>query len=118
MIESPHQVDIPVTDVASFVFSSGTASSREAPQYFDAASPSRCFGLAEAEGFVKQFAKGLGALGLQPDDKVLLFSHNRLFFPVLLWGVLASRCVFTATSPSASVRGKPGTLLPDRILTI
>jgi long-subunit acyl-CoA synthetase (AMP-forming) len=106
MIESPYKVDIPVTDVASFVFNSGTPSSRQVPQYFDAASPSKCFSLSEAEGFVKQVAKGLEVLGLRPDDKVLLYSHNRLFFPVLLWGVLAARCVFTAASPTASVSGK------------
>ena len=106
IIESPHQVQIPVTDAASFVFSTGTASSRDAPQYFDAASPSKCFSLSQAEVFVKQFARGLEVLGLQPNDKILLYSHNRLFFPVLLWGVLAARCVFTAASPSASVKGK------------
>lgn len=106
MIVSPYKVDIPVTDVASFVFNSGTPTSRQAPQYFDAASPSKCFSLSEAEGFVKQVAKGLETLGLQPDDKVLLYSHNRLFFPVLLWGVLAAHCVFTAASPTASVSGK------------
>jgi len=86
MIESPHQVEIPPVDVASFVFGSGTASSREAPQYFDAATPSKCFSLSQAEVFVKQVARGLEVLGLQPNDKVLLYSHNRLFFLVLLWG--------------------------------
>ncbi|KAB8204005.1 hypothetical protein BDV34DRAFT_226748 [Aspergillus parasiticus] len=104
MIESPYHVHIPHTDVASFVFNSGTASSRESPQYFDAASPSQCFGLAQAEVWVKQFAKGLQGLGLGVDDKILLFSENRLYFPVLLWGVLAAGCVFTAASPNASVR--------------
>ena len=106
MIESPLQVDIPVTDIPSYVFSTGTASSREAPQYFDAESPSQNFSLSQAEIFVKQFARGLEVLGLQPNDKVLLYSHNRLFFPVLLWGVLAARCVFTAASPAASINGK------------
>lgn len=105
IVESPHQVPIPVTDAASFVFSTGMPSSREAPQYFDAACPAKCFSLSQAEVFVKQFARGLEVLGLQPNDKVLLYSHNRLFFPVLLWGVLAARCVFTAASPNASVIG-------------
>ncbi|KAL3481308.1 hypothetical protein BJX99DRAFT_271244 [Aspergillus californicus] len=103
MIRSPLTVDIPITDVASFVFSSGSAASREAPLYFDAAAPSRCYSLAQAQGFAKQIARGLETLGLQPGDKVLLFSHNCLYFPVLLWGVLAGRFVFTAVSPTASV---------------
>lgn len=105
MIKSALQTDIPVTDVASFVFSSGTPSARESPQYFDAATPSKCFSLAQAEGYVKQIARGLEVLGLQPNDKVLLYSNNSLFFPVLLWGVLAGRFVFTAASPTASVNG-------------
>ncbi|KAL5040849.1 hypothetical protein BDW71DRAFT_213713 [Aspergillus fruticulosus] len=104
MMKSPYQVHIPPTDVASFVFNSGTATSRESLQYFDAASPSQCFSLAQAEVWVKQLAKGLQDLGLGADDKILLFSENRLHFPVLLWGILAARCVFTAASPSASVR--------------
>jgi hypothetical protein len=71
MIESPYKVDILVTDVASFVFNSRMPISRQAPQYFDAANPSKCSSLSEAEVFVKQVANGLEALGLQPDDKVL-----------------------------------------------
>lgn len=118
MIESPCQVHIPHTDVASFVFNSGTASSRESPQYFDAASPSKCFSLAQAEVWVKQFAKGLQDLGLGADDKILLFSENRLDFPVLLWGVLAARCVFTAASPSASLRGESVAPFPDISLSL
>lgn len=94
MIESPYKVDIPATDVASFIFNSGTPTSRQAPQYFDAASPSKCFSFSEAEVFVKQAAKRLEALGLQPDDKVLLFSHNRLFFPSC-YGVYWQRAVFS-----------------------
>ncbi len=105
MIESPYKVDIPITDIVSFVFSTPTENSREIPQYFDASCPSKCFSLAQAEGYVKQFARGLEVMGLQPNDKILLYSNNRLFFPVLLWGVLAARCVFTAASPSASVSG-------------
>jgi acyl-CoA synthetase (AMP-forming)/AMP-acid ligase II len=105
IIKSPRQIDIPITDVASFVFSSGTTTSRETPQYFDAANPTKNFSLAQAEGYVKQIASGLEALGLKPNDKVLLYSNNSLFFPLLLWAVLAGRFVFTAASPSASVTG-------------
>ncbi|KAL4997877.1 hypothetical protein BDV10DRAFT_194864 [Aspergillus recurvatus] len=102
VLNSPLQIPIPITDVASFVFTSGTATTRQTPQYFDASNPSKNFSLAQAEVFVKQIAKGLEVLGLQPNDKVLLYSHNALFFPVLLWGVLAGRCVFTAVAGGAS----------------
>ncbi|EXJ66167.1 uncharacterized protein A1O5_10783 [Cladophialophora psammophila CBS 110553] len=101
VVVSPYQLDIPTTDIASFVLSSGTASSRIQPQYFDATNPSKCFSLEQAETYVKQLAHGLRKI-LNPGDKVLLYSGNRLLFPVLLWGTVAAGCVFTAASPSAS----------------
>ncbi|GAQ12312.1 4-coumarate--CoA ligase-like 9 [Aspergillus lentulus] len=101
LIESPYKVDIPVSDIPSWVFSSGSEETRREPQYFDADNPARCFSLSEAELYVKQVALGLQRLGLQANDKVLLFSPNKLYFPVLLWGTIAARCVFTAVSPSA-----------------
>ncbi|KAL6238988.1 hypothetical protein BDW75DRAFT_251771 [Aspergillus navahoensis] len=83
----------PTTDVASSALTSGTATTRQPPLYFDASSPSKNFSLAQAEVFAKRIAKGLEVLGLQPNDKVLPYSHNAVFFPVILWGVLAARCV-------------------------
>ncbi|KIW88205.1 uncharacterized protein Z519_11316 [Cladophialophora bantiana CBS 173.52] len=103
MIESPYSVSIPLVDVNSFVFSSGTPSSRQAPQYFDAARPAKCFSLADAEGYVKQVGQGLQKLGLQAGDRVLLYSNNRLYFPIVLWATIAAGCIFTAASPTASV---------------
>lgn len=106
LIECPHALDIPVTDIASFVFSSGNSQSRKVPQYFSADSPSQCYSLSEAETYVKQISKGLLNLGLQPDDKVCLFSSNNLYFPVLFWAVVAARCVFTSVNPGASETGE------------
>jgi hypothetical protein len=105
LIESPYNVDIPVSDIPSWVFSAGTEETRREPQYFDADNPARYFSLSEAELYVKQVALGLQRLGLQANDKVLLFSPNKLYFPVLLWGTIAARCVFTAVSPSAQEAG-------------
>ena len=106
MFKSPYTIDIPPIDVNTFVFGSGTKASREAPQYFDADSPSKCFSLTQGEVFSKQFARGLQLLGLQPDDRVLLYTNNRLFFPVAIWGTIASGCIFTAASPTASASGQ------------
>lgn len=107
-LESPYKVEIEITDVVSWVFSSGTEITRQRPQYFDADKPSRNFSLSQAELYVKQVARGIQKLGLQPNDKVLLYSQNKLYFPILLWGVIASGCVFTAVAPSASEAGMFG----------
>ena len=106
IIESPYTVDIPVSDIPSWVFTKGTTPTRIMPRYFDADNPKQCYSLADAEIYVKRIARGLQTLGLQPDEKVMLCSPNHLFVPVLLWGVIAARCVFTAISPTASKDGK------------
>ena len=114
---SPLKVEIPALDVPSYVFSSGTPTSRRSPQYFDADNPARNFSLSQAENLVRRVGKGLHDLGLGPDDKVLLYAGNSLYFPVLLWGTLAAGCVFTGCSPGASVTGNPITCVevPVRI---
>ena len=95
-------IPIPPISVPTFIFTSGTSASRQQPQYFDADRPSNNFSLAQAEILVKRIALGLQNIGLQPDDKVLLYAGNSLWFPVLLWGVIASGCVFSGCSPGAS----------------
>lgn len=103
--ESPYQVDIPVIDVPTFVFSS-SVQTRVRPQYFDADNPAENFSLEQAETWVKRWAKGLQDFGIAINDKVMLCSGNSLYFPILLWGVLASGGVFTGCSPTSSVTGK------------
>ncbi|KAF9889084.1 hypothetical protein FE257_008061 [Aspergillus nanangensis] len=102
VVQSPCQIDIPAIDIVTYVFQSGTPRTRDTPQFFDADVPSRCFSLSQAELYVKRLARGLQKLGLEKGDKVLLYAGNHLFFPVLLWGVIASGCVFTAVNPAAS----------------
>ena len=102
IIVSPLSIDIVATDIASYVFSSGSPSSRKAPQYYDAESPSKNLSLAQAEVCVKRFGKGLEEHGLQRGDRVLLYAGNKLFFSVVMWSVTAAGGIFTAASPSAS----------------
>lgn len=104
--ESPYKTPILPVDLATFIFSSGSKEDRSRSQYFDADRPERNFSLQQAEVLVKRFAKGLLDLGLKTDDKVLLYSGNSLYFPILFWGTVAAGCVFTGCSPSASVTGE------------
>lgn len=103
--DSPYKVHIPPVDVATFIFSSDLENDHSSPQYFDADRPERNFSLQQAKVLVKRLGKGLLDLGLKPDDKVLLYSGNSLYFPILFWGTVAAGCVFTGCSPSASVTG-------------
>lgn len=108
--ESPYQIDIPTVDLPSFIFS-GTTHTHSQPQYFDADNPAQNFSLEQAEQWVKRWAKGLNDFGIGPGDKVMLVSGNSLYFPILLWGVLASGGVFTGCSPASSVTGRYTTVL-------
>lgn len=104
--DSKFTVEIPPVDLATFIFSSGNQQQRSRPQYFDADRPNHCFSLEQAEVLVKRLGKGLQKLGLKPNDKVLLYSSNSLYFPILYWGTVAAGCVFTGCSPTASVTGE------------
>lgn len=102
---SPYTLDIPALDLITYVFSSGSVQSRSSPQYFDADRPEVSYSLNQAESLVRRVGKGLQNLGLKTNDKVLLYSGNSVYFPVLFWGTVASGCVFTGCSPGASVTG-------------
>ncbi|KAH0842472.1 4-coumarate--CoA ligase-like 7 [Fonsecaea pedrosoi] len=88
--DSRYTVDIPPVDLATFIFSSGDREQRRRPQFFDADCPARCFSLDQAEILVKRLSKGLQDLGLGKNDKVLLYSGNSLYFPILYWGTVAA----------------------------
>jgi len=107
IVESPFsvQLEFPGIDIPSYIFKHPNPNNKHVSQYFDATNPTHRFDLAEAELLVKRFAKGLQRLGLQPQDRVLLYSPNQLYSPIVLWGVLAAQCVFTGAAPTASVYG-------------
>lgn len=101
--ESPYQADVPGVDLMTYIFNSPT--DHKKPLYFDADNPSVNYSLEQAQVWVKRWAKGLQDFGLRPDEKVMVFSGNSVYFPILLWGILASGCVFTGCSPGSSVDG-------------
>ncbi|KFX95769.1 hypothetical protein V490_03679 [Pseudogymnoascus sp. VKM F-3557] len=48
----------------------------------------------------KRVAAGLQKAGLQPGDRVLVYSGNTLFYPVLFMGILMAGGVFTGANPT------------------
>lgn len=101
----PKKLDFPAIDIPSYIFHHTRANNSHVAQFFDADNPADNFDLIQAEVQVKRFAKGLQNLGLRPGDKVLLYSSNKLYSPIAIWGVLAAQCVFTGASPTASAFG-------------
>jgi 4-coumarate--CoA ligase len=54
--------------------------------------------------WAKRVAVGLQKAGLQPGDRVLLFSGNNIFFPVAFMGVLMAGGIFTGANPTSVAR--------------
>ncbi|KAJ9638944.1 hypothetical protein H2199_006805 [Coniosporium tulheliwenetii] len=54
--------------------------------------------------YSQRLALGLQRAGLQPGDRVLLFSGNSIFFPVVLMGVIMAGGIFTGANPGYVAR--------------
>ena len=52
----------------------------------------------------QRLAAGLQKAGLKPEDRVLLFSGNNLYFPVVFMGIMMAGGIFTGANPSFVAR--------------
>lgn len=98
-------VEIPQLTLPSYVFTSPTAPLSETPLLLDA-DRAENYWLSHHtfRQWSQRFAAGLRAAGLQSGDRVLLFSGNTLFFPVVFMGVIMAGGVFTGANPSYVAR--------------
>lgn len=105
-VQSRWTIDIPDAHLATLLF--------QAPDYtlennykcfIDAARPETHY-LTKPDYrlWSQRFAVGLRKSGVRTGDRVLLFSGNNLFFPVVYMGVLMAGGIFTSANPSYVVR--------------
>lgn len=100
VIKSRFSCDIPPQSIQKWVFGSSFGSLSEKPQFLDPERPETHFlTLADYRLWSKRLALGLIDAGLQPGDRVLLFSGNNLFFPVVFMGIIMAGGVFTGANP-------------------
>ncbi|KAF4556029.1 AMP-binding enzyme-like protein 12 [Elsinoe fawcettii] len=103
--KSRWQADIPDIDLPTFVFNKQTGDIGSKPLLLDADSPERYhLTLSTYRLWAKRFAAGLIKNGLQPGDRVLLYSGNTLFFPVVFMGTIMAGGVFSGANPSYVAR--------------
>ncbi|GAB7357729.1 hypothetical protein MBLNU459_g0388t3 [Dothideomycetes sp. NU459] len=103
--KSRWQVDIPNVSLPTYVFKSPTAELPQKPLYLDADKPDRYWLSHDScRSWCQRFAAGLIKAGLRPGDRVLLFSGNTLFFPVVILGIIMAGGVFTGANPSYVAR--------------
>ncbi len=94
-------IDIPNTHLASLLLTSPTAPLSDTHRCFlDAANPeTRYFTPHGFRLWCQRVAMGMRKSGLKQGDRVLLFSGNDLFFPVVFMGIIMSGGIFTGANP-------------------
>ncbi|KAJ5561673.1 hypothetical protein N7535_003865 [Penicillium sp. DV-2018c] len=100
--KSRWEIDIPDTHLASLLLKSPTAPlSKTHKCYLEASRPdTHYFTTHDYRLWSQRFAAGLRKSGLQTGDRVLLFSGNDLFFPVVFMGVIMAGGIFTGANPT------------------
>ena len=97
-------VDIPALDVPSYVFGSQTEPLGDRPLIIDADKPEYHLTKDALRLWCKRFALGLHNHGFQPGDRLLLFSGNTVFFPVVFLGTMMAEGVFSGANPTYVAR--------------
>lgn len=100
--QSPFQIDIPQTDVLSYIFPPDKQPSDQ-PIWIDAEDTAKSLSPRQLLQWVKRLGVGLDRLGLQQDDAVLMYSSNHIFVPVAYFGVAGSGRIFTGCNPAYGI---------------
>lgn len=105
-LRSRFTAPIPNVSLPTYLFTSPTAPLPTSPPiYLSAESPTTEYiSLSAYRLYSQRLACGLRARGLQPGERVMLFSGNNVFFPVVIMGVIMSGGIFTGANPSYSPR--------------
>jgi 4-coumarate--CoA ligase len=104
-LTSRWKIPIETASLQKFLFESPTAPLPDKVAFYDADRPSTHFLTHETlRLWALRFAAGLQKAGLQPGDRVLLFSGNNLYYPIALLGILMAGGVFTGANPGYVTR--------------
>jgi 4-coumarate--CoA ligase len=104
--KSRWEVPIPNTSLPSLLFTSPTHPlSKTHRSFSEAARPDTHFLTThDFRLWSQRFAAGLRRSGLRTGDRVLLFSGNDLFFPVVFMGIVMAGGIFTGANPTYVAR--------------
>ncbi len=104
-IKSRWQIDVPKVSLTSFLFKSPTAPLSDKPVFLHAEAPDTVYlTFQQYRLWCQRFAAGLRAAGLKDGDRILLFSGNTLFTPVVIHGAIMAGGVFTGANPTFVAR--------------
>lgn len=103
-IQSRWNIEIPNTSLPSLLFTNPTHILSDFAIFIDAENPQRNLTPTAFRLWSQRFAVGLRRAGLQDGDRVLLFSPNNIFYPVVFMGVIMAGGIFTGANPAYVVR--------------
>jgi 4-coumarate--CoA ligase len=104
-IQSRWSIPIPEISLPSWLFGSPSAPLPDKRAIIDANRPNTHYlTLSAFRLWSKRVAAGLKKAGLQPGDRVLLFSGNNIFFPVIFMGIVMAGGIFTGANPTYVAR--------------
>ncbi|KAL2827625.1 hypothetical protein BDW59DRAFT_179103 [Aspergillus cavernicola] len=104
--KSRWQINIPDTHLASLLLTSPTHPlSKTHRSFSEAARPdTHYFTTHDFRLWCQRFAAGLRKSGLKKGDRVLFFSGNDIFFPVVFIGIIMAGGVFSGANPTYVAR--------------
>lgn len=102
--KSRWSTEIPITSLTSYVFKGPHAPLQDKPILIDAEKPQYYLTHHSYREWTKRLAAGLRQAGFQTGDRLLLFSGNTLFFPVVLQATVMAGGIFTGANPTYVAR--------------
>jgi 4-coumarate--CoA ligase len=102
--KSRWHIDIPTVSLPTYLFGNQDATLERKPIILDADQPSYSLSLHDYREWSKRFAAGLKAQGFQEGDRLLLYSGNTIFFPVVLIGTIMAGGIFSGANPTYVAR--------------
>jgi long-subunit acyl-CoA synthetase (AMP-forming) len=101
--KSPYPLlDIPETNILSYVFPPGTQPSDKAI-WIDAKDPSNSLSLRQALPWIKRIGALLEHLQVPKGEAVMIFTPNHIFVPVAYLGIVGAGRVFSGANPIYTV---------------
>ena len=100
-LKSRWSVDIPLVSLPTLIFGDPSTPLPDTPAYVDPDGPEKLhLSLCEFASWSRRLASGLRKAGLRPQDRVLVYSGNNIFFPVVFMGVVMAGGIITTANPA------------------
>lgn len=102
MPRSPFKLEIPATDILSYIFPEEKQPS-DKPIWIDADDTSNSLSPQQLLSLVKRFGLGLDRLGIRKGEAVMMYTRNHILTPAFYLTVAGTGRIFTGCNPAYGV---------------